>query len=117
MRVNTSMTLYHKIRDVKSKTYKWERHLISYVNWQEERIATTSEGYDNANSLLVFVPKLQNNLNNIKFDIGDIVVKGIVYRNIEKQEDLKGHVFYNLTSVIDNDQGTSQIQHIELVGK
>lgn len=118
MYTNDCMTLYHKEYDKNTRKNKWIRQVIEKVNWQGGLGASINKGYDKANDVTIFVPIEKNDLSNIKFEIGDIVVKGNISKNIETQQDLQGiKDVYNLTTIIPNLFGTTRMQHYELGGK
>lgn len=114
MTTNASMTLYHR----NDKTGKYTRFFIEKVMWQGGKGAGIDKGYENANDVTVRIPKQENDLINVVFDIGDIIVKGNVPNEITKKSDLQGfNDIYNITLIKDNDFGSPCMQHIHLGGK
>lgn len=117
METNTSMTLYHKRYNPKTRIDEWDRYLIENVMWQGGKGASVNKGYEKANDISIWIPYDQNeNLDTIPFAIGDIIVKGIIEDNITKQSDLKVDN-YDITTLINNDYGSSDMQHIFIGAK
>lgn len=117
MKINSSMTLYHKDYNKKTRLDEWIRYPIENVMWQGGKGASINKGYDKANDITVFIPYNKNKeLKNVPFSIGDIIVKEIIEDNITKQSDLKVNN-YNITTIIDNNYGSSEMKHIQLGAK
>ena len=106
---NNNIT-YYKLN---KEEQEWTRYVFRDIWLFGGKGSSINAGYENANDVNVRIP-----LNKVKdisiFAIGDIVVKGI-YGNIEKQSDLNGLEFYNVTSITINDFGNNP--HIHLGGK
>lgn len=118
MTTNTNMTLYHKTFDNVEKLDIWTRYLIDAVMWQGGKGASINKGYENANDVRVFIPEIENDLTNIKFSIGDIIVKGDTSKDINEQKELYSFDnVYNITTIIPQDYGSEFMNHIELGGK
>ena len=117
MTTNTSITLYHKVFNSETRLNEWKKHYILYVMWQGGKGASINKGYEQANDVKVFIPKDVNDLTNIKFDIGDIIVKGVIGQEITKQSDLKDIETYNIKTILGQDFGSEVMNHIELGGK
>ena len=114
---NSSMTLYHKRLNKKTRIDEWDRYKIDNVMWQGGEGASINKGYDKANDISIWIPYDQNeNLDTIPFAIGDIIVQGIVKDEITKQSDLKVDNF-NITSCIPNNYGSLDMQHIFIGAK
>jgi len=114
---NTSMTLYHKVFDKTSRLDKWERYIIKNVMWQGGKGASINKGYEKANDISIYIPyNINDNLTDIPISIGDIVVKGTVENDITKQSDLNVYN-YNITTLINNDYGSSNMKHIQIGAK
>ena len=117
MKTNSSMTLYHKDYNKKTRLDEWIRYPIENVMWQGGEGASINKGYDKANDITVFIPHNKNKeLEKVPFSIGDIIVKEIIEDNITKQSDLKVNN-YNITTIIDNNYGSSEMKHIQLGAK
>ncbi|MDO5003609.1 MAG: hypothetical protein Q4E39_05235 [bacterium] len=117
MKTNSSMTLYHKDYNKKTRLDEWIRYPIENVMWQGGEGASINKGYDKANDITVFIPYNKNKeLENVPFSIGDIILKGNIDDNITKQSDLKVNN-YNITTIIDNNYGSSEMKHIQLGAK
>lgn len=117
MTTNTSMTLYHKRFNPNAKLDEWDRYPIGKVMWQGGKGASINKGYEKANDISIFIPSNENKeLNKVPFSIGDVVVKGNIEDKITKQSDLKVDN-YNITTLINNDYGSLDMQHIQLGAK
>lgn len=117
MKTNSSMTIYHKRLNKKTRIDEWDRYQIENVIWQGGKGASINKGYEKANDISVWIPYDQNeNLDTIPFTIGDIIAKGIIEDKIAKQSDLKEDN-YNITTYINNDYGSSDMQHIFIGAK
>ena len=117
MTTNTGITLYHKVYDKTTRLDKWIRYSIEKVMWQGGKGAGINKGYEKANDISIYIPyNSNNNLSKIPISIGDIVVKGIIDTNITKQSDLKDDN-YNITTLINNNYGSYDMQHIQIGAK
>ena len=117
MTTNTDMTLYHKVFNTETRLDEWKKYLIEHVMWQGGKGASLNKGYEQANDVRVWIPKDVNNLTDVVFSIGDIMVKGNISQEISKQSDLKIDNVYNITTVLGQDLGSEIMDHIELGGK
>lgn len=118
MTTNASMTLYHKKYSRALRKDEYKKSIIENVMWQGGKGTSVNEGYENANDVRIYIPKSKNDLSNIEFSQGDIVVKGTIDTEITVQQDLNGvDDVYNITTIIDRDYGSLSMQHIELGGK
>ncbi len=117
MKTNSSITLYHKRLNEETRIDEWDRYQIDNVMWQGGKGASINKGYEKANDISIWIPYNQNqDLDSIPFAIGDIIVKGIIEDKITKQSDLMMDN-YNITTYIDNDYGSYDMQHIYLGAK
>lgn len=117
MLVNGGVTIYHKVldEDIDFGTYEtWERHNYTNAWFFGGKGAGINKGYQDANDVEVRIPYNQE-LDINDFAIGDIIVKGIVTDEIEKQDDLKNYQTYNITSINNNTFGYNK--HIHIGGK
>ena len=111
MKTNSSMTLYHKDYNKKTRLDEWIKYPIENVMWQGGEGASINKGYDKANDITVFIPYNKNKeLENVPFSIGDIIVKGNIEDNIAKQSDLKVNN-YNITTAINNIDYDDNMKH------
>jgi hypothetical protein len=116
MITNSELTVYHKGFDEFSRSEIWTRYNYEKIWWFGGKGASTNKGYDNANDVQVRIPYKQNdNLDVSNFEIGDILVKGRVEKDITRQQDLKDYLVYNITSINNDDFGSEP--HIHLSGK
>ena len=117
MTTNSSITLYHKRFNPNTRLDEWDRYSIEKVMWKGGKGASINKGYEKANDINIFIPYNENKeLNKVPFSIGDIVVKGSIKDEIKKQSDLRVEN-YNITTLINNDYGSVDIQHIQLGAK
>lgn len=117
METNSSITLYHKRYNKQTRMDEWDRYQIDNVMWQGGKGASINKGYEKANDISIWIPYNQNEeLDTIPFAIGDIIVKEIIEDKIIKQSDLKIDN-YNITTFINNDYGSYDMQHIFLGAK
>ena len=115
MITNTSLTIYHKTLDEITRLEKWERHNYSKIWWFGGKGASINKGYDNANDVDIRIPYNQNQIDISNIQIGDILVKGDLAKDINTQQDLSEFEFYNITSINDNKFGNNP--HIHIGGK
>lgn len=118
MIINSGLTIYHKAGlDVATHFEKWVRYNYDNVWFFGGKGAGIDKGYDNANDVQVRIPyKKNDDLDIQNFAIGDIIVKGIVNDDIERQQDLsKNYEIYNITSIKNNNFGINK--HIHIGGK
>lgn len=109
MITNKSITYYHKTLDA-NKLEKWNKYIFKKVWAFGGKGSSLNAGYENANDINVRIPMEYVSNNNI-FNIGDIIAIG-VQPEIEKQSDLKGKEFYNVTSININDFGNNPHIHL-----
>lgn len=111
MITNTAITYYHKTFD-ENKLPVWNKTVFEKVWLFGTKQSTQNEGYTQTKVANVRIP-MEYVQDVTIFSIGDIVAKGI-QSNIQKQSDLQGKEFYNITSVSINDFGNNP--HIHLGG-
>ena len=117
MKTNTAITLYHKRYNSTTRLDEWDRYLIENVMWQGGKGAGINKGYEKANDISIWIPYSKNNkLNNIPISIGDIVVKGNIKDKIAKQSDIPVDN-YNITTMVDNNYGSANMQHVFIGAK
>lgn len=116
MIINSSLTIYHKDGLDENHLEKWTRYNYENVWFFGGKGASINKGYDNANDVEIRIPYDANDdLDATNFAIGDIIVQGTLDTNITTQEDLSGHLIYNITSIKNNNFGNNP--HIHLGGK
>lgn len=114
MITNSSLTIYHKTIDEKTRLEKWIRFNYSKVWFFGGKGASISKGYDNANDVEIRIPYGKEiSINNIT--IGDILVQGTLNIDIETQQDLLNYEVYNVKSINNNNFGNNP--HIHIGGK
>lgn len=112
MITNKSLTVYHKSGlDVSTRLEKWTRYNYNKVWFFGGKGAGINKGYDNANDVQIRIP-YDDNLDISNFSIGDIVIEGTLQQDIQTQQDLDGYLFYNITSISDNNFGNNPHIHI-----
>lgn len=116
MLCNSKLTIYHKSGlDVATHFELWSRYNYDNVWFFGGKGAGISKGYDNANDVEIRIPYDANEVDIDNFAIGDIIVEGHLDTNITTQQDLKGYLIYNITSINNNNFGINK--HIHLGGK
>jgi len=94
----------------------WTRYNYNNVWFFGGKSANITNGYTETNFVEIRIPYDQNaNLDITKFAMGDIIVKGTLDININKQTDLANYEIYNITSIKNNNFGSNQ--HIHLGGR
>lgn len=117
METNTSLTIYHKRLNTNTRIDEWDIYHIDNAMWQGGKGASINKGYEKANDISIWIPYDKNsNLINTQISIGDIVVKGNIDDAIAKQSDLSVDN-YNITTLINNEYGDYDMQHIFIGAK
>ena len=111
MITNNKITYYHKILNNETKLEEWERHFFNNVWVFIRKGSNVNAGLEKNNNIDVRIPFIQNV---DIFHIGDIIAVG-EQGDIQKQSDLGGKEFYNVTSVNINNFGNNP--HIHLGGQ
>ncbi len=121
MPTNTDITIFHKELNAKTNLYEYKRIYYRFVNWQGGLGASYNKGYEQANDVNIYIPKVANDIKDVNiydFKIGDIICKGDIKEKIVKESDLKKYVqVYNIKTIIARDLGSENIQHIEIGAK
>ena len=113
MIVNNSVTIYHKRFNETTHNELWTRYNYNQAWVFGGKGSRINKGYDNANDLDVRISYGQNaDLSIANFSIGDIVIPGTLNQDITTQQDLDEYLFYNITSINDNNFGNNPHIHI-----
>lgn len=112
MITNKTISYYHKTLD-ENKLEQWTKTVFDDVWAFGGKGSSINKGYENANDVNVRIPMEYVNDTSI-FAIGDIIAIGN-QPDIERQSDLKGIEYYNVTSININDFGHNP--HVHLGGK
>lgn len=116
MITNSSVTIYHKYFDEEARLEKWQRYNYNDVWFFGGKGASINKGYENANDVEIRISySLNKDLDINNFAIGDIILQGNHETDIQKQQDLNEYFIYNITSIKNNNFGTSP--HIHIGGK
>lgn len=113
MITNNKITYFHKSNDDITKLTTWTKYRFNDVWVFGGRGSSINKGYENANDVNVRIP-LESIEDTSIFAIGDIIVIG-EQNDIEKQSDLNGKEFYNVTSININNFGNTK--HVHIGGK
>lgn len=113
MITNKKITYYHKYFNKNTRLEEWRRFFFDKVWLFGGKGASINKGYENANDVDVRI-EMKYITNEMEFAIGDIVVVG-EQPEIQKQTDLEGLEFYNITSINLNNFGKNP--HLHLGGK
>lgn len=116
MAKNIPITIFHKVYNKTTRLEEWIRYNYEFAWLFGGKGASINKGYDNANDVDARIwYETNENLDINNFKIGDIIVKGTLNFDIDKQQDLKDYDIYNITSINNNDFGTNP--HIHIGGK
>ena len=116
MLVNGGLTIYHKGVNETTKMETWTRYNYKSTWFHGGRGAGLRKGYQDANDVEIRIwYDLNDNLDFKNFAIGDIIVQGLLDKDITKQTELKDYQIYNITSMNDNTFGINQ--HVHIGGK
>jgi phage terminase large subunit-like protein len=127
------MTIYNKYFDTNTRADGWQRHVISDVFWDSNRGTSYFKGLTRTDRGAIYIPFYLNDMRNFvdtlefqasrtgKWTIqnGDIIVKGTVTDEITKQSELekKYSDVLTISNYTINDFGSSNMQHILIVGE
>lgn len=132
MTTNTNMVVYNKfINDDKNIVFK--KHEIKNVFWDDSKGINRNLGYENADDVNVFIPKIQNDMsgylepkkykglsNTWTLKNGDFIVKGNTSESqvlsIKELVQKYDNVF-TISLVDDKDFGSKNMHHFEIRGK
>ena len=110
---NSGLTVYHEWYDEDERLEKWKRFNYISAWWFGGKGAGINKGYENANDVQIRIPyDMNNNLDFKNFAIGDILVQGLIFKDINTQQDLEQESIYNITSLINNTFGNNPHIHI-----
>ena len=112
MITNNTITYFSKSLSPE-KIEVWTKYVFDNVWLFGGKGSSINKGYENANDVNVRIP-MEYVEDTTIFKIGDIIALGI-QEDIEKQKDLIGKEFYNVTSINTNNFGNNP--HIHLGGK
>ncbi len=132
MTTNTCMSVFNKYVDGE-KNIVFKKHEIENVFWDDSKSVNLNLGYENADDVNIFIPKMQNDMSGYiepKFYIGlndtwtlnngDFIVKGQTFEtqvsNIKELKQQYNDVF-TITLVDDKDFGSKNMHHFEIRGK
>ena len=102
---NSDLTIYHR------NNGQWIRKVYKNIWWFENRNASSDKGYNSNNGVEIRISyDLNPDINDFAF--GDILVKGIVNKEIERQQDLDIKDVYNIIGIKDNTFGRRPHIHI-----
>ena len=113
MITNKSITYYHRVMNLSTKLPSWQKIYFENVWLFGGKGSSINAGYENANDVNVRIP-MQDIEDKRIFQVGDIIAVG-KQGNIQKQSDLNGKEFYNVTSITINEYGNNP--HVHLGGK
>lgn len=113
MLTNNKITYYHKSNDNENKLTTWTKYNFDEVWLFGGKGSSINRGYENANDVNVRI-SMEFVKDTTIFAIGDIIAVGS-QPDIEKQSDLNGKEFYNVTSININNFGG--VPHVHLGGK
>lgn len=113
MLTNADITIYHKEYDPETRLDKWTYTQHKGVNWYAKRAVSVSDkGLNSANTLTVRIPTKDE----VDAAIGDIVVKGLIERDITQPKELSDCERFVVTGIKDNRRGSPSMWHWRLEG-
>lgn len=113
---NTSITIYHKEIDEKSRLEKWTRYNYSKAWFFGNESVVQNNGFENSNNMDARLFYSENeNLNIVNFSNTDILVKGTIKKDIQSISELSEYTVYTILSIKNNNFGTKP--HIHLKGQ
>lgn len=116
MLTNADCTIYHKVYDKATRLDRWERTQYCSVNWYAKQAATVGEnGLMAADTLTVRIPVTTSN--SAPAAVGDIIVRGLLDKDITQPKELGTYEHYTITAVRDNRRGSYFMQHWRIEGK
>jgi len=113
MITNKAITYYHKTFDNENKVEVWEKYIFKHTWVYNSKNANINAGYEKSNSLSARI-EMKWIKDKSLFNIGDIVAIG-EHDDIDRQSDLEGINYFNVTSVVINDYGNNP--HVHLGGQ
>lgn len=132
MITNTSLSLFNKYTD-ENKNVVFKKHMIKNVFWDDSKGININRGHENADNVIVFIPKNKNDFKKYvqpkkylgtngtwTLQNGDFIVKGEVAENEVKmfQElSAKYDNVFTITMVDNKDFGNETMHHFEIRGK
>ena len=112
MITNADITVFHLVKDEKTRMEKWKRFNYKDVWWFEKDSVTEINGFKNNNSLDVRIPyRLDLDIEN--FSKGDLILKGLVDKDIQSSSELSEYNVYTITSLMNNNFGSNKHIHIK----
>ena len=116
MLTNADCTIYHKVYDKATRLDRCERTQYCSVTWYAKQAATVGEnGLMAADTLTVRIPVTTSS--SAPAAVGDIIVRGLLDKDITQPKELGTYEHYTITAVRDNHRGSSFIQHWRIEGK
>lgn len=115
MLTNSSMTHYHRALNKTTRLEEWARYVYSNVMWQGGKGTSLNKGLTDANDIKVRIPYSQE-IDIANFSRGDIIVQGVIDKDITTQSDLIKYDTYNIMSIRENNYSKLN-PHIHLEGK
>lgn len=110
---NSDLTIYHKSIETSTKLETYDRYYFPKVWFFGGHGVSTNKGLQNANDVKIRIPYDVNDIDVSKIDVGDILVKGRVEKEIEEQAELMDYDVYIITSINNNTFGNTPHVHIE----
>jgi len=129
MMTNTKMSVFNRYKVQSTGEIVYKRHIIDEVFWDDARGVNRNAGYENADSVNVYIPFDKNDLSKFveakqydgtgwTFQNGDYIVKGKVdIQEVSKIKELSDYEVFEITLIDVKDFGSSNMQHFEIRGK
>ena len=109
---NADLTVYHKVKDDATRMEKWIRFPYRNIWWFENSSVVQADGYKNSNNVEIRI-SYREELDIKNFSKGDIVLKGIIKKDIKSSSELSEYETYVITSIKNNNFGKNPHIHIQ----
>ena len=114
MTTNADITIYHQVKDEKTRDWKWEPPVQYRVNWHGRQ--AVSIGDNGLNAADVFTVRIPGN-SDVSVSVGDFVIKGLHNDADPVAVARSAAGAFKVTSVTDNRRGSPAVRHWKLEGK
>ncbi len=114
MITNAKITIFHKELDPETRLEKWTKHNYHEVWMFKKQGIVQNNGFENSNSAEIRIPyNLNPNLNIENFSKTDVVVEGIIEKEITTIQELSEYETYLITFITNNVFGTKPHIHLK----
>lgn len=111
---NETVTVYHKTYDPETRLDRWTASSYGNASWYGKQAASVGDnGLNTADEYTVRILTPEE----ITADVGDIVVRGAIGREITGPSQLTNWEHFTVTAVRDNRRGRPTLRHWRIEGK